>query len=482
MDAGENLDQYLELTVLLPRALQTMLTISADISLFRLSRTLLGPSTAAYALSVHMLSWFYSYCASRSLANTSETSLAILGSAYLLPDTATDLHYAMGLFIAAISTFCRPTSACLWVTVVGYKLYTTRSFRTFFISKSFPIGLAVLEFCVAVDSACYGWLFTVTPWNFFHVNIALNYAAKFGVNSWHWNFTHGLPVILGLYFPLLLYGIFQTERKVFSRLGVVGLLVPVVYAAGLAIASPHQEYRFLLPCLPFLHMFLGETVQHMAHRQATILQSLVAMTGLSRVWKCVLLMAGVCHVIAAGFLLRYHQCGVERAFLFIGQDLRKAAHSYSLGNLPQVYVAAPCYSSPGYAFIYSPRYPLRLHLAKCLPGESSAYFDGDPSAYLKGMIAEGEVEEGSDGGVKLSGVEYVVTFDAYYSSQRFLNTTRELGFQEVAYFKHAYVRYDYDDPFPKYAVIVLRRTANQSIIESKKPTTINHTQSLDTDL
>lgn len=57
---------------------------------------------------------------------------------------------------------------------------------------------------------------------------------------------------------------------IYSRLGVVGLLVPVVYAAGLAIASPHQEYRFLLPCLPFLHMFLGGTVQHMAHRQATI--------------------------------------------------------------------------------------------------------------------------------------------------------------------------------------------------------------------
>lgn len=83
---------------------------------------------------------------------------------------------------------------------------------------------------------------------------------------------------------------------------------------------------------------------------------------------------------------------------------------------------------------------LRIHtyihtseeLLKCLQSkmysESSAYFDGDPSAYLKGMIAEG-----SDGGVKLSGVEYVVTFDAYYSSQRFLNTTRELGFQEVRY-------------------------------------------------
>lgn len=55
--------------------------------------------------------------------------------------------------------------------------------------------------------------------------------------------------------------------RIYSRWAVVGLAVPVVYAAGLAIASPHQEYRFLLPCLPFLHMFLGKTVQHIAQRQ-----------------------------------------------------------------------------------------------------------------------------------------------------------------------------------------------------------------------
>ncbi len=43
---------------------------------------------------------------------------------------------------------------------------------------------------MAVDSTCYGGILTFSPWNFFRVNIALNYAAKFGVNTWHWNFTH----------------------------------------------------------------------------------------------------------------------------------------------------------------------------------------------------------------------------------------------------------------------------------------------------
>lgn len=64
--------------------------------------------------------------------------------------------------------------------------------------------------------------------------------------------------------------------------------------------------------------------------------------------------------------------------------------------------------------------------------ESSAYFDVDPSAYLKTMIAESAVEDdGSDGGMVPHGVQYVVTYDTYYSSERFRNTTVDLGFQEV---------------------------------------------------
>ena len=87
----------------------------ADNDCLLLVRALFGPSVAGYALSVHMLSWFLSYCASRSMANTTEASLAILGAAYILPDNAVDMHYAMGLFIAAISTYCSPTCTCLWV-------------------------------------------------------------------------------------------------------------------------------------------------------------------------------------------------------------------------------------------------------------------------------------------------------------------------------------------------------------------------------
>ena len=100
-------------------------------------------------------------------------------------------------------------------------------------------------------------LFTVTPYNFFHTNVASDFAAVFyGSKSWHWNATHGLPVMLGLYFPFLLYSIFFVNQP---RAAVVLEVVSVVYISLLRCATAHQEYRFLLPSLPFLHIAVGYT-------------------------------------------------------------------------------------------------------------------------------------------------------------------------------------------------------------------------------
>jgi uncharacterized membrane protein len=53
---------------------------------------------------------------------------------------------------------------------------------------SFYVGLLI-------DSYFYGKV-TITPLNFYFFNISKNYAAEFGVNNWHWNFSNVLLLLL----------------------------------------------------------------------------------------------------------------------------------------------------------------------------------------------------------------------------------------------------------------------------------------------
>eukprot|EP00597_Dinobryon_sp_UTEXLB2267_P005275 CAMPEP_0170058122 /NCGR_PEP_ID=MMETSP0019_2-20121128/863_1 /TAXON_ID=98059 /ORGANISM="Dinobryon sp., Strain UTEXLB2267" /LENGTH=122 /DNA_ID=CAMNT_0010262983 /DNA_START=1252 /DNA_END=1620 /DNA_ORIENTATION=- len=122
--------------------------------------------------------------------------------------------------------------------------------------------------------------------------------------------------------------------------------------------------------------------------------------------------------------------------------------------MTNVYLAAPCYSFPGYSFVYSPHYPVNVHMPSCQPGESSQYFDNDPAAYLLRMIQDS---------IDITDRDYILTFDAYYNHKVFQNVTNHFHFKKVVMFPHAYFKYDYDDPFPKKHVIVLTKTTNQNI-------------------
>ena len=77
-------------------------------------------------------------------------------------------------------------------------------------------------------------------------------AARFGVSNWHWYFTQGLPVMLGLFTPLFVMGIWKGYPRELNTL----LQGAVTFILALCI-SPHKEFRFLLPILPILHMFVA---------------------------------------------------------------------------------------------------------------------------------------------------------------------------------------------------------------------------------
>ena len=231
--------------------------------------------------------------------------------------------------------------------------------------------MCVLEVCILIDSLCYG-TFTVTPLNFYLVNVTHNVAALFGVHPWHWNLTQGLPAVLGLYAPLLAYGLLYCRLPV-SVWWLAALSAG--YAAGLSVVSPHQEIRFLLPCLPFLHIIVGLAVRKLGAERATTgvdaplerKNSDNASRPPSRYFSAGRVVCGLIGAVHLGgifFLLRYHQSGTESAMLYVSKDLL----STSRRNCSVVvHVLAPCYSFPGYSFVHTSSSITHLNMLSCDP-------------------------------------------------------------------------------------------------------------------
>lgn len=63
-----------------------------------------------------------------------------------------------------------------------------------FIIQALPVRLLVLQVFVLVDTHLYGNVLTIAPLRFYAANVSKNYAAYFGVQPWHWNFTQVLPL------------------------------------------------------------------------------------------------------------------------------------------------------------------------------------------------------------------------------------------------------------------------------------------------
>jgi hypothetical protein len=179
------------------------------------------------------------------------------------PVTSSNDYCVSSLAVALIvvTVHCRPTAVLFWAPLVILRITQQTYPWRYIVFHCVPTGLAVLLLCVTIDSIFYA-RFTVTPFNFFYINITRNYAAIFyGAKSWHWSFSHGLPVMLGLYTPILMLSILITPQP---EDAIILILVSLLYAVLLRCVTAHQEYRFLLPALPFLHISVGFTLWDLA--------------------------------------------------------------------------------------------------------------------------------------------------------------------------------------------------------------------------
>lgn len=204
------------------------------------------------------------------------------------------------------------------------------------------------------------------------------------------------------------------------------VLAAISYVIMLSLATRHQEHRFLLPALPFLQLPVAWALTH-TH---------------SRTYKQLLCIAMAVHLLAAVYLLRWHQAGGEQVMRLLNQ--RPPSHSHRHRH-SHVLLAAPCYSLPAYGHLRSD-WAVTLHMPVCVDPwdlqiqqqqQPMQSFDEDPLRFvisaLQAVPAHEEV--------------FLLTYDSYHADLS--AALAERGFLLLANVSHAQVRYDYDDPRPK---------------------------------
>lgn len=222
--------------IIIPKVFQALLTAASDWYFFLLCKNF---RLQNYWIKVAVFTnWFWYYCGSRTLINTFETCLTIVALYYYpwnilmkkLKKNKNDINCVTVqknslkyLILASINCLVRPTAAIIWGPLVLLQLFFSNSKDvTKFIFKCIlPALVLTLPIFIIIDYIWYG-KFCIPAYNFIVFNTFKGISSFYGTNSFHWYFTQGLPVVLGLKsFPfvlgLLSFCRFNMSYKVFFK-------------------------------------------------------------------------------------------------------------------------------------------------------------------------------------------------------------------------------------------------------------------------
>ncbi|XP_018333454.1 GPI mannosyltransferase 3 isoform X1 [Agrilus planipennis] len=243
-----------------PRILQAVLSAYSDLCLYRWT------NRKNWALFLIVFSWFWFYCASRTLINTFETCLTTIALTLFpwdeknrgnyhgeitKPNCSVPGNYKF-VFLVGILCVVRPTAAIQWFPLCVYHLYLSKESAFFIIWKQYiPIGSLVLLLSIAIDSVLHG-SFIITSFEFLKFNIIKDIATFYGVHPWYWYLSSGLPTLLGIQiFPFILAVVHILRNRYIYPKELI-LLACIVFTVGVYSILPHKEFRFILPLLPIM--------------------------------------------------------------------------------------------------------------------------------------------------------------------------------------------------------------------------------------
>lgn len=450
-----------------PRIMQGIAVAVSDWCLYHLSslgghnqlREGFRADSSWWTLFLHCSNWYWLYSATRTLANTTETLTYIIVLYLWYSAKAEEERRGrsaftwftwLALLLMCFQSYSRPTSVLLFAPIVAARfvdLLGRRGELLRLVMSCTIIGTISVAVGIFADSSFYEKSWTISPLNFLYFNIYRNVSSLFGTQSFHWNFTVGLPTILGLSFPLLgcSFWLLKKEGSLIRTQKILSqaIIAIIVFPLGLHCFSAHQELRFLAPVLPAAHIVLGSSIAvwtMKAGKEKYKSRRHLALRVIGSI--------AVIHSLGALYLMTRHQSGPEMAV----RELVQMATASGKSRF-SVMILAPCYTFPGFSFMHTPpSVEIQLEPLRCSPFEEkessqSSLFAASPVAYYRSAKA---------------GADAVLTFDAYSEKEESNTDTLGQALLRDGYhleksFHHADVRYDFDaDLAPKRAQLYRR--------------------------
>ena len=291
----------------MPRVVNAAQCAFIDVGTYRLARKWYNndQNVAKKAFALSLASHWHFYCGCRSFANVTETAFCVWALVFW-PSGYFDMNAKKrgggsnsgkssnssgfrrksirGLVLAFVSCTVRPTAYAFWACVGARTIFFDREAlsakrRARFSADAFWVGSLVLSIEACVNYYYYNKKWTFPAWNFFEFNVLREGASQYGTHSNAWVFTQGLPVVLGVLFPVSLYELFLasnargnledtssanlpdggkiikdndgTNAKRRKRLSTPAVAKVAFLATVFIVSIPkHKEFRFLYPLIP----------------------------------------------------------------------------------------------------------------------------------------------------------------------------------------------------------------------------------------
>jgi len=330
-----------------PRTLQGIAAFIGDVFVYRLAKKHYGDLAGKCTLFVQIFSWFYFYCSVRTYSNSIEMVFTVVALFYWPSNdhnhNSTD-NITKALMFAAGAVALRPSSGAFWVYAglrhLFFHFHDNRQRFTFIFLQVLPIGLLTVILTSLIDRVCYGF-WTLTIINFFKINIIEGVSEDYGVHSWHWYFTQGMPSIIGTWSPFFVYGVY---RSVVVRRRVGFLFEFMIWSMLVLSITKHKEFRFAFPLLPIACCYAGLGLASLISNREKISATRFAFYQVS------VFVAVISNVLASFYLSFYHQSAPLQVLDFLSAD----------PSLSSVDFLTPCHSTPFHSHLHRPDVTMRF--------------------------------------------------------------------------------------------------------------------------
>lgn len=408
-----------------PRMLQSMFSAVGDLYLYKLSHVLFGGRAAQWALFSQLTNWFMFYCFTRTLSNSLETVLTLVGLYHwpCIRASSSEVHSVSrkwGLLVAALACAIRPTSAITWAYVAILELLVTRDRLNFIFLEVAPIGFLVITLTCLLDRLMYGsWV--LVPLNFLKFNFLSSGGDYYGTHKWHWYFSQGFPVMLFTFLPFSIAGIIMSKQWKLSGL--------IAWVLGLYSVLGHKEFRFVLPVLPIALMFSGYSLATIGKPDSSYGRTKDSIRIKTKCPSKKLLAVPfllATNLPMAFYMSLVHQRGAEDVMNYLSKEALN-------GKVESIVFLTPCHALPYYSTLH---HNLPMQFLDCSPSEEKGVLDESDRFMMDPVGFAAEFAK------NWSLPSHIVLFDSQEKLLKDFLTSH--SFQEERRFFHAHFKVDRD--------------------------------------